>query len=300
MDLTNRAMIASLSIRGIWSAVAEDERVTAEVAQKHGVSAEVGRYMKKICDPKKVGTLKEFNSARSTLYNLHRTLTLAWDDKAGRMLPAAMYFDYMAKIGEAKQRMVEKYEAFLLEMPLLQARAQVEMNGLYRAEDWPDPNELRQKVEVRVRITPLADASDFRVQLGAEEEAKIKEQVTRDLYTKLTGALGELVGNLKTCVLDTQERLAKYEVDAQGKTVHTFRDTAITNLREMVANARKLNVVGDPGLTALFDQIDGSLCRHEPQALRDNFVLRKQAVSDAGALAAQLGEIEKVLMAAAA
>ena len=295
MDLTSRAMVTSLSIKGIWSAVAEDERVTAEVAQRYHVSEEVGRYLKKVCDPKKVPALKKFNSSRSTLYNLHRKMTLAWDDKGGRMLPAAMYFDYMAKIGEAKQRLIEDYESFLKDIPALKANAQIEQNGLFRDEDWPDPSEMLQKVDIRVRITPLADSGDFRVQLGADEEAKIKEQVERDLFGTLAGSLAELVGRIKTCVIDTQQRLEKYELDNKGKVLHSFKDTAITNLREMVAMVPKLNVIGDPTLTALGEEIETMLCQHEPQTLRDNYVVRKQVVSDAGNIAAKLASIESVL-----
>lgn len=302
LDLTSKAMIARLSIRGIWSAVAEDVEASRELARQKGIRSDVYRAMKKICDPKNVPSLKAFNSSHAALYNLHRSLTLAWDDKGGRLLPVEMYFDYMTKIEEAKQRMIERYDVLLSEIPVLKQRFRLdpETAGAYRDEDWPDPAELRQKLDVRVRITPLADASDFRVRLGEEEEAKIKAQVTKDLYGQLAGALSDLIGNLKTCVLDTQQRLAAYETDASGKVVRTFRDTAITNLRGMVANARKLNVLGDEGLDSLFAEIENSLCRHDPQTLRDNFVLRKQAVQSAGALAGRLAEIESVLTSVAA
>jgi hypothetical protein len=295
MDLTSKAMIATLSIKGIWSAAAEDESVTSEVARQHQVSEDLGRYLKRICDPRKIPTLKKFNSSRGALRILHRKMTLAWYDKGGRMLPSAAYFEYMNAIGAQKQRVIEDYDAFLNEIPTLKAKARVEMNALFHEEDWPDVDELRAKVDIRVRITPLADAADFRVQLGADEEAKIKAQVSKDLFANLAGGLAELVGQVKTCVQDTHARLAKYEVDGQGNTVHTFRDTAITNLREIVADARKLNVIGDPTLTALLDEIDGSLCQKDPQTLRDNFVQRQQAVNDADAIAKKLANVESVL-----
>jgi hypothetical protein len=297
MDLKAKAMIAQLSIKGIWSAVAEDERVTAEVAAKHGVSANAGRYLKKILDPKQVPTLKAFNTSRSTLYNLHRQLTLVWNDKGGRLLPSDQYFDYMAKVGDAKQRVMEAYEAFITELPALRAKAQSdpEVNGLYRDEDWPNVEDLRAKVNIRVRIEPMADPSHFLCKLGDEEEAKIKAQVERDLFAKLAGGLADMVGRVKECVLDSQARLAKYETDSDGKVVHTFKDTAITNLREMVSNARKLNVIGDPTLAATLDDVDALLCQKDPQVLRDNFVERQKVVGDAGAIARKLANIESVL-----
>ena len=62
-----------------------------------------------------------------------------------------------------------------------------------------------------------------------------------------------------------------------------------------MADARKLNVIGDPTLTELLDEIEKSLCQKDPQVLRDNFIVRKQAVSDATAIAKKLASIENVL-----
>ena len=233
MDLTTRAMIATLSVKGIWSAVGEDEEASQDIAKQKGIRSDVYRAIKKICDPKQVPSLKKFNSSRSALRNLHRQLTLAWEDKGGRMLPATAYFDYMAKIDSAKQKVVDDYEAFLMDIPALKNRFQTdpETAGAFRDEDWPDVEDLRAKVDIRVRITPLADAADFRVALGADEESKIKEQVSKDLFAKLASGLADLVGQVKKCVLDTQQRLAKYEVDNKGKSLHTFRDTAVTSAR---------------------------------------------------------------------
>jgi hypothetical protein len=118
--ISQMSIPTKLSIKGIWSAVGEDEEASQEIAKQKGIRNDVYRAIKKICDPRQVPVLKEFNSARSTLYNLHRQMTLAWDDKAGRMLPQAIYFDYMTKIGEAKQRVIEKYDAFLAQLPAIE------------------------------------------------------------------------------------------------------------------------------------------------------------------------------------
>lgn len=297
MDLTKRAMLARVSVKGIWNAIAEDEQLTAEVAQRHGLRADLGRYMKKICDPKKVPSLKEFNGARSALYVIHRKMTLAWDDKAGRLLPQTQYFDYMNAISDAKQKVIEKYDAFLNDIPGLKAKFQAdpETRGAYRDEDWPDVQQLRDKVNIRVHIQPLADASDFRVQLGTEEEKKIKEQISKDLYAKLAGGLAEMIGDLKECVLDSKQRFESYQLDGHGKTVKTFKDTAVTNIRKMVDNARKLNVMGDSNLDRLLGEIDTLLCQKDPQVLRDNFMERQKTVANATEIAARLASIEAVL-----
>jgi hypothetical protein len=294
-------MIARVSIKGIWSAVGEDTEASAALAKQKGIRDDVYRAIKKICDPKKIPSLKEFNAARSSLYTLHRQMTLAWDDKAGRMLPSTIYFDYMTKIGDAKQKVIDKYSVFLNDIPSIKAKFQTdpETAGAYREEDWPDVEDLRTKVDIRVRITPLADSSDFRVSLGAEEEAKIKEQVQKDLYSNLAGGLAELVGDIKKVVLDSKASIEGYELDTNGKTVKTFRDSAVTNVRRAVENARKLNVIGDPTLAGLLNDLDTAICQKDPQALRDNYIERQKTVGDVSMIARRLQNIESVLSQAA-
>jgi len=299
MNISERAMLVSLSIKGVWSAVAEDERISQEVAQRYAVSAEVGRYMKKICDPKKVPSLKKFNSTRNELYNLHRELTLPWDDHGTRLLPAAMYFDYMAKVQAAKTAMEEAYEEFLREIPALKAQARRDLNGLFREEDWPEPDALRRRLSIRIKVMPMADANDFRVKLGAEEEAKIRQQVNQEVFQTLANSLLDLVRRLKTCVEDMHDRIGSYKTDSPvtGKTIKRFTDSAVNNLREMVEIIPKLNVLGSPEIDSLVQEIRNSLCRYDAQDLRDNYLLRRQVVKGAGEVAKKLAAIESVLAA---
>jgi hypothetical protein len=291
-------MIARVSIKGIWSAVGEDEQASKDLAQQKGIRSDVYRAIKKICDPKQVPSLKEFNSARSTLYAMHRTMTLAWDDKAGRMLPATMYFEYMQKIGEQKQRVIDNYEKFLNDIPGLKAKFQSdpETAGAYRAEDWPDVNELRDKVDIRVKISPVTDASDFRVQLGEGEVAKIKQQIQKDAWNQVAGGVGELIRELKECVLDSAQRLDKYG----RKEATRFSDTAVTNVRNLVGTARKLNVLGDASINQILDEIEKGICSQDPQVLRDNCVVRDQTISSSNLIARKLASIESVLFEQAA
>lgn len=295
-EICKKAMIASVSVQGIWTAVGEDKEASASLAKQKGIRQDVYRAIKRIVDPKMVPTLKTFNSERATLYDLHRRMTLAWNDKGGRMLPMGIYFDYQQKIGEAKQRVLDAYELFIQEIPALKLKFQTDPDtaGAYNEGDWPDPAELRERVSVRVRIEPLADAADYRVSLADDELTRLRQDYERDMQGKLAKALVELLGDVKKVVVDAKDRLNSY-MGEDGKIARKFHDSAITNVREMIVNARKLNVLGDPNLNSLFDEIDNLICKRDPQDLRDNFFLRQQTVAHADTISRKLASIESML-----
>jgi hypothetical protein len=289
--LKEKAMLASLSIRGIWTAVAEDERVTAEVAQRYQVESSVGRYMKRVCDPKKVPSLRKLNQARTDLYNIHRRLTLPWDDKGTRLLPAEMYFEYTRQVQEAKQAVLDAYEQFLYELPELKRQARIDLNGLFREEDWPEPETLRRRLEIRVKILPFPDENDFRVSLGDEEVKRIREQITQDIYQSVAVSVLELVQRLRSTVTDMYERISRYD----SKESRSFKDTAVTNLRELLAIVPKLNVIGAPEINQICEELEQKLCQYDAQELRDNYLLRKKVLSESKAAMDRLAAVEQVL-----
>jgi len=301
MSLTEKAMIARVNIKGPWNAAGEDEAESLAIARRKGISEDVYRAIKKLLDPKRVPTLKAFTSARSTMRTKHRQMTLAWEEKGGRLLPVTMYFDYMQEMGTLKQKVEDTYRDFCNDIPSLKLQFQTDPStaNAYREEDWPDPAELIAKFEVRLRITPLADADHFLCKIGEEEERRIKEDCSKDIYGKVVGGLAELVSDLKKVVEESLASIAKYETDSQGKVLHTFKDTAVLNVRKITATARKLNVLNDPTLNQLLDQIDANLGRKDPQVLRDNYVQRKQVVADAGDMVKKLAQIESALFRAA-
>lgn len=297
MNITEKGMLTNLTIRQ-WAAVREDKKVSEEVAKQHGATRKVGRYMKDLIG-RDVAELARVREAASALRQFHYTMTLPWSDEGSRLLPSATYFDYAGGIAERKNAFESAVAAFEKAYPDLKAAAEQKLNGLFDEADWPTPEVFRSKFSVRLRVFPLADASDFRVKLGSEEEELVRKQITTSMMASLSGAMADVFTRLKTCVGDLMERLARYEVDPQGKTVRTFRDSAVTNLRELVALVPKLNILNDPHLRELTEQIDQMLCQREAQELRDNYITRQKTVEDAAGLLKKLSDVETALAARA-
>jgi hypothetical protein len=281
-SLASRAMLCSLSICQ-WSARKHEPEASEEIAARHGAQSDAGRYNKVLLPPQALADLKRVaGEARRE----HYFMTLPWDDAGYRVLPAAAYLDHAAKLREYSQRFAAAVDAFADTFEQLVRDSRVRLGGLFRPEDYPSANEIREKFSFETKVMPLPDAGDFRVSLGDEETKRIQRQITATVQASLTLASRELWQRLYDAVSHMAERLAAYKVSDEG-VEHPFRDTVVTNLVRLVEVLPKLNVTGDPELERLAEQVRRSLLV-DPKELRRSETSRNETARAAAAIARQM------------
>jgi len=300
-EICERGMLVSLSIQGLGAILSEveDKRIGDELAVREGVNPEVLRVMKRLLDPKRVPEIKAVSTARNELYTYFRKHTLRWSEPGWGGLPATQYFDFTGAINERKDALEGTFNTVLARWPELEVQAKAALNGAWKDDDWPDAETLRRKFAVRVKVRPLADASQFRALIGVDEEiAAVRKQIEEDLGRDLTAGLIDLLRQLRTFLADEKTgfitRVGSYEVDPQGKVLKSFKDSAVVSLRELCARVRSLNMMGEPHLNQLIDEIESGVCNHSAEDLRDNHVLRTQTVEHAELVAKKLAAVEEI------
>ena len=278
-SLSSRAMLSALSI-SMWSAQKHDREASEEIATRHGAQVDAGRYHKVLL-PKQA--LAEIKRIVSDARREHYFMTLPWDDNGYRVLPAAAYMEHTEKMRELANQFTPAVEALAQQFEKLVAEARVRLGGLFRAEDYPSPQELRSKFAFETRVMPLPDAGDFRVALGDEEKDRIKRQITAAVEASLQVASRELWQRLYEGVKHMAERLEAYKVTEEG-VEHPFRDSVVTNLVKLVDILPKLNVTRDPELERMADQVRTALLV-DPKQLRESEVARVDTAKAAIAIA---------------
>jgi hypothetical protein len=224
-SLSSRAMLCSLSI-SIWSARKHDAEASEEIARQHGAQADAGRYHKVLL-PK--AALAEIQKIVSEARQEHYFMTLPWDDNGYRVLPGAAYIDHSERMRALSDRFTPGVETLVGQFSQLVEEAKVRLGGLFRAADYPAPDELRSKFSFETKLMPLPDAGDFRVALGDEEKERIKRQITAAVEASLQVASRELWLRLYEAVTHLAERLQAYKVTDDG-VEHPFRDSVVSNL----------------------------------------------------------------------
>ncbi len=282
MSLTSRAMLCSLSICQ-WSARKHDPEASEEIAVRHGAQSNAGRYNKVLVPPQALADLSKIaGEARRE----HYFMTLPWDDAGYRVLPAAAYLDHAAKLREYSCQFAAAADAFALAFEQLVQESRVRLGGLFRPEDYPSANEIREKFSFETKVLPLPDAGDFRVSLGEEETKRIQRQITATVEASLTVPSRELWQRLYEAVSHMAERLGAYKVSDEG-VEHPFRDTVVTNLVRLVEVLPKLNMTGDAELERLTEEARRSLLV-DPKELRKSETSRNETARAAAAIAQQM------------
>ena len=271
-DLLSKAMLVRFST-SCWGAKKNDSEVAEEVATKHKSDSSLGKFTKSLL---KSEARNEYRKVCREAYALHRRFTLPWDEGVG-LLPASMFWKYNEEMEVLKRKAEELANEFVKEYRAEWsgglAQYKKALGDLFNAEDYPEPDQVKAKFGIRIRVQPLTNPNDFRVQLGNGTTDTVKQQMMDDLKADLSEALKAPWERLHKAVVKIHTRLA--DSDA------VFRDTLIDNVKELIEILPALNVTGDPELTRLINSVKKDLCVDDVKALRKDEKFRAEVAKNA-------------------
>jgi hypothetical protein len=275
--ITEKAMLAAVHI-SVWTAVKHDRKVSREVADQHGAHQGAGRYNKQLLHG--AVKLEELRTLAGQIRQYFYTVTLPWSDEGFRLLPANFYFDLMARMREFEASFDLAVDAFLRVYPEYIEQVRPELNGLFREEDYPSPEKLRTKFGVKLEVLPIPTGADFRVEMSAEEQARVAREIDANVRESLMRGTEDLWKRLREVVAHMVERLNEPE--------SRFHGSLVTNVLDLVDLLPRLNVNGDGDLNRFAEQIRQRLCNHSAQELKKHELLRVTTAADAANIVAEM------------
>lgn len=281
MSIHETAMLASVKI-STWSGRKHDREVTDEVNRDHGASADAGRYNKVLVSKEALAKITTIsNKARTTLY----ARTAPWMDNGTRILTAAGYLAFAAEMKALRQEFEIVVDEFIADYDKHVARAQVALNGMFKASDYPTEREIRRKFGFDSVIMPLPVAADFRVDISASERAAIVADIEERTQQAIAGAMADVFTRICENVGAMAEKLAAFK-PAKGKgekSEGVFRNTLVSNVADLIALLPSLNITNDPKLAAITGQMQ-ALVKYDADTLRENADLRQDVAAKAQAI----------------
>jgi hypothetical protein len=287
IDLRSRAMLVTLNI-SVWNPKKKDTAATLETLIKHGASREAGAFVKNLLPE---GAIDRVKKAEGVLRAIFYKYTLPWRDEGIRILPSAAWEDFSSEEREARREFDTAVGEFLVNYDAHRNNARVALNGLFSESDYPPVEVVRSKFGVRTSWFPLPDSSDFRVDLPEEVRQQLSQEMDNGVSESLKVASQALYDRLGDALGRVVERLE------DGDKV--FRNTLITNLRDLCAQIPKLNVMGDETILRLVGDAE-KIAHLEPDQIRADDTVRKTAHKTAGDILAAMGIISQQQPAIAA
>ena len=186
-----------------------------------------------------------------------------------------------------RERLVRQRARFIEDYDHYVEQARIDLGKLFRIEEYPSKEDLRDRFSISYRITAVPDADHFIASLASEDTERVKRDIERHIEEQLHDAVDDLYRRLAEAVERVSERLQE---DHDGKPL-VFRDTMISNIRDLVDVVPRLNIFGDHRLASLCEQVKDRIAGVEPDSLRPSGafdpVVRAQVKRDADALMEQ-------------
>src|SRR6516225_2894799 len=189
------------------------------------------------------------------------------------LLPAHFFFELTTKMREFEQTFAQQVEEFLAVYPSYIEQVRPELNGLFREEDYPSTDKLRNKFGVELEVLPIPSGNDFRVTLSEEEQARVAREIDENVRQSLQKGTEDLWVRLKAVVSHMIERLNEPE--------SRFHASLVTNICELVDVLPRLNVNQDEELDHFAEEIRNRLCGLTARELKKNEILRAATANDA-------------------
>ena len=278
MSISASAVLVELNI-SVWPASKIDREITDKVNSDAGAVRGASQTKKNLF----AGTslrkdISDF-AARVRLY--HNKHTLPWADKGERMLPTALFMDYKQTMNGFEQTFNMMCNNFYIEYPRLVAEAPTALQGLHKAEDYPELTDVRLKFGFRRTVKPVPEAGDFRLDIPAYDLEEMRSEFMSQQDRKLAEAMREPWERLHKTLVAMSEKLTDVEGDDGKKRYH---DTLLTNPLELCALLTKLNITNDPKLEEARRQVEVAMLNADMESIKEDADTRSELKSKVDAI----------------
>ena len=186
--LSSSAVLVELNL-SYWTGKKTDRKTAKEVEADKGATTKALNTQKIL-----LGDCKEHTAIVKYLAQVRtwsNSVTLPWSDSGPRMLPAARIFDYKHILQQHEDTFNGLVQEFLDAYRNAIQAAQFSMGTLFDASDYPDVAEIAGKFAFSYTFTPVPEVGDFRVTIGQQGLAELRDQYEAQYTRRLEDAMKE-------------------------------------------------------------------------------------------------------------
>jgi hypothetical protein len=275
MNLSDRALLVQFNVSQ-WTARKFDKKTTQEVATRHGVNANVGRYNKSLLPANDY--LSMVHQKAGYIRNKFYENTLPWGIEGTQILPTANYLNFVSEFRKEKAEWQTLVNLFTSNYAALKLDAKQSLGPMYREEDYPSEKDIAAKFKMDMAVFPVP-TTDFRVSIGDEELTRIQQDVERRVQDASASAMKDVWQRLYDRVAHLTDRLVKID-DPKAR----FHETTIEHLRDLCELLPRLNFSDDPHLEEMRQEVEGKLAGITKDAVLGNDTFRASKIDEAKAI----------------
>ena len=270
-NLDTCAMLVEFNA-SVWTARKLDKGTTDEViSTKSAMAKDAARVNKNLLAgrPELDAINQQIGKVRTFVYDN----TLPWSDSGLRLLPTVNFMTFSAKMGEYEEEFNTMVDDFVQTYPTLITAQAMALGDMFKRDEYPSAQAIAEKFRFRVGYMPVPTAGDFRVDVGNEAQAELKQQLEKLQAERVETAMADVRARLGEHLRRMSDRLAVDVINGEVKT-RRFHDSLVSGALELCDIVKSLNVVGDSNLEDTRRSLANLLSGVEPDDLRKNMEVR--------------------------
>ena len=270
-NLDTCAMLVEFNA-SVWTARKLDKGTTDEViSTKSAMAKDAARVNKNLLAgrPELDAINQQVGKVRTFVYDN----TLPWSDSGLRLLPTVNFMTFTAKMGEYEEEFNRMVDDFVQTYPTLITAQAMALGDMFKRDEYPTAQAIAEKFRFRVGYMPVPTAGDFRVDVGNEAQAELKQQLEKLQAERVETAMADVRARLGEHLRRMSDRLAVDVINGEVKT-RRFHDSLVSGALELCDIVKSLNVVGDTNLEDTRRSLANLLSGVEPDDLRKNMGVR--------------------------
>ena len=279
-SIASSALIVNLS-RSVPDLVKNDPEAAKALARIKNADIGAVTARKSLIDSP---ALKDLQRLSREIYQWHIKNTVPWGDLGQRLKDNAGLIDYRNTMNKFELQFEALANKVVYEYPACCARAQNRLGDLYDPALFPSVEELRRKMSLRVTYEPIADPSNFIVQIGDQAAEEMKRQYNDVLSSRMEGISNYIYEKLREPLTNLVKRI-DYEADDAPT---GFRNTIVDNVMQIVELMGTCNFNDDPKIDRLKRELRNALKGVTPDALREDSGLRRHTKQEVQKIIDQL------------
>jgi hypothetical protein len=279
-SIASSALIVNLS-RSVPDLIKNDPEAAKALARIKNADVGAVTARKSLIDSP---ALKDLQRLSREIYQWHIKNTVPWGDLGQRLKDNAGLIDYRNTMNKFEIQFEALANKVVYEYPACCARAQNRLGDLYDPALFPSVEELRRKMRLRVTYEPIADPSNFIVQIGDQAAEEMKKQYNEVLSSRMEGISNYIYEKLREPLTNLVKRIDYDRMD----TPTGFRNTIVDNVMQIVELMGSCNFNADPKIDRLRRELRDALRGVTPDALREDSALRQHTKQEVQKIIDQL------------
>jgi hypothetical protein len=284
--LARRSMLVALNI-SMFGGTMQDKSITDEVHETHGVKsgAKAGAYKKKLLTE----AVKKINRFANAARGVHYFMTMPYSRDGYAILPVGLYETYTREMDSYRNQMYDAIDEVVRDWHEYIEKDRQRLNGLFDPSDYPHPSRFKELFTFRIAFEPVPDSGSWLVDMEREELSKLQSRLESSIQQEFVNAHMANWQRLFEVVEHLVNVLDEYGKPIKGTDrTKTFRDSAVTNITELLGILPQLNIVGDANLEAITNRIAKKIAQADPEILRADKKQRAEILKEAREIMADM------------